>query len=164
MIYFIKKTVNEQSEVIIESQYFESIVKSLEAIDSGNSIAPDYIISNSAKMFDISYKNATLIVTEDLKLNVVADIVIHGISRNDKSDDFVISTIKEIHSDKIKAIANNKKTISSVDMTNLIDECRDKCLNAYSSGIAVNKKIVMEFLELKSTLGLNNQNNGAIQN
>jgi hypothetical protein len=164
MIYFIKKTVNERREVIIESQNFSSMEKCTSTIDEGKALVPNYIISSSMAAYDVSYDDATILIVKEGDLKVVVDIVIRGISGTSKSDDFVISTIKEIHKDKIKGTSDNKKTISSIDMTRLLDECRNKCLNACVSGIAADKKIVMEFFELKSTLGLNNQSNGEIQN
>ena len=163
MIYFITKTVTEKDGVVIHSQNFSSMEKCTLTIDKGDALVPNYIISSSMAAYDVSYEDATILIVKEKDLKVVVDIVIRGISGVEKSDEFVINTIKEIHKDKIKATSHNKKLISSVDLTKIINDCRDGCLDACASGIASQKKITMEFLELKTKLGLN-INHGAVQN
>ena len=164
MIYFITKTVAEEDGVVIQSQNFSSMEKCTSTINEGKTLVPNYIISSSMAAYDVSYEDATILIVKDKDLKAVVDIVIRGISGTDKSDEFVINTIKEIHKDKIKATSHNKKSISSADLTKMIDECRNSCLAACASGVASDKKIMMEFLELKTKLGLNCINHGKVQN
>lgn len=164
MIYFITKTVTEEDGVVIQSQNFSSMEKCTSTIDEGRALVPNYIISSSMAAYDVSYEDATILIVKEKDLRVVVDIVIRGIGGTEKSDEFVINTIKEIHKDKIKATSHNKKSIGSVYLTKMIDECRNSCIAACASGIAPDKKIMMEFFELKTKLGLNCQNHGALQN